>query len=75
MLQLKEVDDECYGKVYNIGTGRNYSVNQIADWISDNQTNIPPRIGEVRVNLAYIERMKNTFGWEPKVELSEWINA
>jgi UDP-glucose 4-epimerase len=61
--------------VYNIGTGRNYSVNQIADWISDNQTNIPPRIGEVRVSLAYIERMKNTFGWEPKVELSEWINA
>jgi UDP-glucose 4-epimerase len=75
LAATKEVDDECYGKVYNIGTGRNYSVNQIADWISDNQTNIPPRIGEVRVSLAYIERMKNTFGWEPKVELSEWINA
>ena len=75
LAATKDVDDECYGRVYNIGTGRNYSVNQIADWISDNQTNIPPRIGEVRVSLAYIERMKNTFGWEPKVELSEWINV
>ena len=37
-----DVDDKSYGKVYNVGTGKNYSVNQIADWISDNQTNIPP---------------------------------
>lgn len=59
--------------VYNIGSGQNYSVNQIADWISDNQTNIPPRIGEVRISLANIDRMRSTFGWEPKVELENWV--
>lgn len=70
-----DVDDKSYGKVYNVGTGKNYSVNQIADWISDNQTNIPPRKGEVRESLAYIQRIKNTFGWKPRVDLEEWVKA
>ena len=70
-----EVDDECYGRVYNVGTGKNYSVNQIADWISDNQTNIPPRKGEVRESLADIQRIKDTFDWKPQVELEEWVKA
>ncbi len=75
LAATKDIDDECYGTVYNVGSGKNYSVNQIADWISTNQTNIPPRDGEARVTLANVERMRLTFGWEPKVELSEWINA
>lgn len=70
-----DVDDKSYGRVYNVGTGKNYSVNQIADWISDNQTNIPPRKGEVRESLAYIQRIKNTFGWKPRVDLEEWVKA
>ena len=75
LAATKDIDDECYGTVYNVGSGKNYSVNQIADWISTNQTNIPPRDGEARVTLANVERMRLAFGWEPKVELSEWINA
>ena len=75
LAATKDIDDECYGTVYNVGSGKNYSVNQIADWISTNQTNIPPRDGEARVTLANVERMKLTFGWEPKVEPCEWINA
>ncbi len=70
-----DVDDKSYGRVYNVGTGKNYSVNQIADWISDNQTNIPPRKGEVRESLAYIQRIQNTFGWKPRVDLEEWVKA
>ena len=70
-----DVDDKSYGKVYNVGTGKNYSVNQIADWISYNQTNIPPRKGEVRESLAYIQRIKNTFGWKPRVDLEQWVKA
>jgi UDP-glucose 4-epimerase len=73
LAAMKEVGDDAFGMVYNIGTGQNYSVNQIADWISDNQTNIPPRIGEVRISLANIDRMRSTFGWEPKVELENWV--
>jgi UDP-glucose 4-epimerase len=68
-----EVDDEHYGKLYNVGNGINYSVNEIADIISSNQVNIPPRIGESRVTLADNTKLKTTFGWNPKVNLIEWI--
>ena len=69
-----EVDNEFYGKLYNVGNGVNYSINEIADTISDNQANIPPRIGESRVTLADNTKLKETFGWDPKVNLMEWIS-
>lgn len=69
-----EVDDECYGQLYNVGNGANYSINEIADAVSENQTNIPPRIGEARTTLANNTKLKTTFGWEPKVNLMEWIS-
>jgi UDP-glucose 4-epimerase len=74
LAALTEVDEESYGQVYNVGNGVNYSINQIADAISDNQVNIPPRIGESRVTLANNAKLKNTFGWQPKVNLMEWIS-
>jgi len=68
-----DVDDSCYGQLYNVGNGVNYSINEIANAISDNQVNIPPRIGESRVTLADNTKLKTTFGWEPKVNLMDWI--
>ena len=69
-----DVDDENYGQLYNVGNGVNYSINEIANAISDNQTNIPPRIGESRVTLANNNKLKQTFGWDPKVNLMKWIS-
>ena len=46
-----DVDDKSYGKVYNVGSGKNYSVNQIAEWISDKHEYIDPRKGEVELVL------------------------
>jgi UDP-glucose 4-epimerase len=74
LAATKDVHDMNYGQLYNVGNGVNYSINEIADAISDNQTNIPPRIGESRVTLAYNEKLKRTFGWEPKVNLMNWIS-
>lgn len=69
-----DADKKVYGLVYNVGNGVNYSINEIADSISDNQVNIPPRVGESRITLANNSRLKTTFGWEPKVNLMEWIS-
>ena len=67
-------EEEAYGQVYNIGNGVNYSVNEVAAMISDNTINIPPRVGESRVTLADNTKMKKTFGWRPRVSLSDWIS-
>jgi len=60
--------------VYNVGTGVEYSVNQIADMISDVQRNIPPRVGEAKRSLADSSKLRS-LGWEPKVKLEEWVNV
>jgi len=70
-----EVDSEAFGEVYNIGTGVNYSVNEIAKIIDCPTTNIAPRPGEARISLANNQKMRNTFGWAPTVKLEEWIGT
>lgn len=73
MAAISNPESSAFGQVYNVGTGKNHSVNEIAKQISDSTINIPPRIGESRVTLANNQKLKETFGWEPKVTLEEWI--
>jgi len=73
MASLSNSEDDCYGKVYNIGSGENISIKEIANIISNNQVHIPPRDGEARTTLANIDRVQKTFGWTPKIKLKEWI--
>jgi UDP-glucose 4-epimerase len=62
-----------WGQVYNIGTGRNHSVNQIAAMIGGDTVNIPPRQGEARITLANASKAREHLGWIPKVRLEDWI--
>lgn len=73
MSALANLEEECYGQVYNIGNGENISILEIAQMISDNYIHIPPREGEARTTLACIDKAKNTFGWSPNLNLSQWI--
>jgi UDP-glucose 4-epimerase len=75
MAAISNLDPEAYGQVYNVGTGTNYSIRQIAKQISDNVINIPPRPGEAKTTLANINKIKKTFGWQPKMKLEDWING
>lgn len=73
LAATKDVEDKFYGGTYNVGCGVNYSVNEIANAISDNQINIPPRIGESRVTLANNGKLRTIFGWRSQVNLMDWI--
>ena len=61
------------GEVFNVGSGVNYSVQQIADAISDNQTYIPKREGEMDTTWSNIEKINQVIGWRPEVDVLEWI--
>ena len=73
MAAISNPDDDAYGQVYNVGSGKNYSVNEIAYFISDDTINIPPRIGEARNSLANIDKIQKTFAWKPEVDVETWI--
>ena len=73
MAAISNAEPEAYGQVYNIGSGKNYSVNDIASFISDDTINIEPRDGEARETLANIDKVYNTFGWKPEIDVKDWI--
>jgi len=72
---ISNPDPEAFGQVYNVGTGNNYSINQIARMFDHETVNIAPRPGEARVSLANNQKLRKTFGWEPTMKLEDWING
>ena len=73
MAAISNPDDEAYGQVYNVGTGKNYSVNEIAKMFNTKTTYISARPGEARISLANADKIYKTFAWKPEVVLEEWI--
>lgn len=60
------------GEVINIGRGRNYSVNEVAAMFGGPTINLPPRI-EPRETLADNSLAKKLLGWEPTINLPDWL--
>lgn len=73
LFAMENLDDSHYGQVYNVGTGKNTSILEIAELISDNYVFIPERVGEAKTTLANIDKIKKTIPWKPEVDLKLWI--
>ena len=56
-----------------MGSGTCYSIQEIANAISLNQTYIPERTGEMDTTFADISKIKNIIGWEPEIDVLEWL--
>lgn len=70
-----QASNDFKNEVLNIGTGENYSINEIANLISDNQIHIPNRPGETKVTLADIEDTKKILSWKPEHCLVDAIKS
>ena len=67
---------EVHG-IINIGTGQNYSINDLTRMIGGRERcieHIVERVGETRITLADNTRARLELGWEPKVSLVDVIN-
>ena len=75
-IAAAERASDISGELINVGTGTNYSVNQIADMICNQYTKnfIPPRPAESRVTLADISKAKKLLGYMPSIQISDWID-
>lgn len=62
-----------WGQIFNIGSGKNHSINEIAEMIGGNKTHIPQRVGEARHTLANINKAKTVLRWQPEISVEEWI--
>ena len=65
--------DNHLGEVFNVGSGTCYTIQEIANAISLNQTYIPERKGEMDTTFADITKIKKVIGWKPEIDVLDWL--
>jgi UDP-glucose 4-epimerase len=75
LAALKNIDSKYFGTVFNVGSGKNYSIKEIANMISKDQNFLKSKIGESKETLADIGKMLSILGWYPTVDLKEYIQS
>lgn len=73
LASIADLNEDEYGQIYNIGSGCNISILEIAHLISTNCIYLKPRMGEAKTTLADIEKVKSVLGWYPKIDVKKWI--
>lgn len=70
----KEIENKFYGEVFNVGTGIDYSILELARMMSNDITFIEPRIGEMSKTLASRMKIWTVLGWKPKIDIKDYIS-
>jgi len=61
------------GEVFNVGSGKNISVKELADMISPNQIHTEGRKGDSTATLADISKIKAALGWSPRIAFADGL--
>jgi UDP-glucose 4-epimerase len=72
LANLKAMSRTKRFDVINVGSGKTWSVNQIADMISISRENIGFRL-EPKISLADVSRAQSVLDWKATTDLEAWI--
>jgi UDP-glucose 4-epimerase len=72
VFRAGESDAVGKGEVFNVGAGRNASINRIAEIIGGPVEHVAPRI-EPKHTLADTTKIRTALGWQPTVTLEDGI--
>ena len=72
LLSVKKQLSSKY-EVFNVGTGTNYSVLDIAKVIGGIYEFVPKRKGEAKETLADISKIRKHLNWVPRIKVHKWI--
>jgi UDP-glucose 4-epimerase len=71
---IKMSKDDWNGEIFNLGTGRNHSINELAELFNPKSIEyIPKRPGEADVTLADISFTQEKLSWKPLVSIEDYI--
>ena len=75
LLIPNEYHARVSGETFELGNGKNYSINELADAFGDYPREyIPERPGEVRESLNTDTKAYTMLGWKPKGDIIEYIS-
>lgn len=60
-------------KIYNVSSGVETSINQLASYITNDIRYIPERDFDIKKQVASYDKIKNELGWSPEISLEEGI--
>jgi UDP-glucose 4-epimerase len=67
-------EEDWNAEIFNLGTGTNHSINEVAKMFDHPIEYIPARPGEAQTTLADIHNSKAMLGWRPKKSLKEYVD-
>ena len=70
---IKIMDKNAYGYNFELGRGKNYSVNEIAKLLNINPIYKPAKLGEAQITLNTDTLAKEILEWEPKINLEDYL--
>ena len=70
---MRVVHCNKWGNTYELGKGKNYSINEVADMFEIEPVYKDDKPGEALVTLADYSLAKNELGWIPKINLEDYI--
>ena len=70
---IKVIKSRLVNKIYNLGSGKEVSINKIASLFGGKKIFIPKRPREPKRSLANISKIKKDINWKPKVSIQEGI--
>lgn len=70
---LKAALSDVKNEIFNIGTGKAYTINRIAKFFSKECIYIPERKGETIITLADIKKAADILDWKPMITLEQGI--
>ena len=70
---LKLAKSNLKNKIYNLGSGKETSINKIANLIGGKKIFIPKRAGEPNRSCANISKIKKDIKWKPQISINQGI--
>ena len=70
---IRIMEKEYYGYDFELGRGKNISVNEVAKMMGIDPIYKPGKPGEARHTLNENKDAYNMLGWEPKIELEDYL--
>ena len=68
------MDQNAYGYTFELGRGKNHSILDIAKMFNIKPIHRKDKQGEAQETLANYKLAKEILGWEPKINLKDYIN-
>jgi len=73
MIRVVELMPSQWGSTFELGRGKNYSINEVTEMFGGEKVYIDEIPGETRDTLCRSDLARKKLRWNPKINLEDWV--